>query len=63
VLILTPASLVGQWQGELEQKFFERFDTPSEPDDWLNVTKRSCRTTARARAGMPRRSCGTAGTS
>src|SRR5436309_716968 len=39
VLILTPASLVGQWQGELEQKFFERFDTPSEPDDWLSVTK------------------------
>src|SRR2546427_12237420 len=39
VLILTPASLVGQWQGELEEKFFERFDTPSEPDDWLNATK------------------------
>src|SRR5881628_3208160 len=39
VLILTPASLVGQWQGELAEKFFERFDTPSEPDDWLNVTK------------------------
>src|SRR6058998_2120817 len=39
VLILTPASLVGQWRGELEEKFFERFDTPSEPDDWLNVTK------------------------
>src|SRR5712664_2343997 len=39
VLILTRASLVGQWQGELEEKFFERFDTPSEPDDWLNVTK------------------------
>src|SRR5712691_6493322 len=39
VLILTPASLVGQWQGELEEKFFERCDTPSEPDDWLNVTK------------------------
>src|SRR5213596_3695046 len=39
VLILTPASLVGQWQGELEEKFFERFDTPSGPDDWLNVTK------------------------
>src|SRR5216117_577321 len=39
VLILTPASLVGQSQAELEQKFFERFDTPSEPDDWLNVTK------------------------
>src|SRR5439155_26597235 len=39
VLILTPASLVGQWRGELEGKFFERFDTPTEPDDWLNVTK------------------------
>ena len=26
-LILAPASLVGQWQGELEEKFFERFDT------------------------------------
>src|SRR5438445_591151 len=39
VLILTPASLVGQWQGELEQKFFERFDAPAEPDDWPRVTK------------------------
>src|SRR6266704_2851676 len=38
-LILTPASLVGQWQGELEEKFFERFDTPTEPDDWPHVTK------------------------
>jgi SNF2 family DNA or RNA helicase len=38
-LILTPASLVGQWQGELEEKFFERFDTPSDPDDWPRVTK------------------------
>src|SRR5919108_2242659 len=28
-LILTPASLVGQWQGELEEKFFERFETPT----------------------------------
>src|SRR2546423_935294 len=37
VLILTPASLVGQWQGELEEKFFERFDTPSDPDDWQRV--------------------------
>src|SRR5213593_1227000 len=25
-LILTPASLVGQWQGELEEKFFQHFD-------------------------------------
>jgi SNF2 family DNA or RNA helicase len=38
-LILTPASLVGQWQGELEEKFFERFETPSDPDDWHDVTK------------------------
>ena len=38
-LILTPASLVGQWQGELEEKFFERFETPTDPDDWEGVTK------------------------
>src|SRR3989449_1847858 len=38
-LILTPASLVGQWQGELEEKFFERFDTPADPDDWQDVTR------------------------
>ena len=38
-LILTPASLVGQWQGELEEKFFERFETPTDPDDWHGVTK------------------------
>src|SRR5204863_5966685 len=36
-LILTPASLVGQWQGELEEKFFERFETPTEPEDWQRV--------------------------
>src|SRR5690348_9118939 len=39
VLIMTPASLVTQWQGELETKFFERFDTPTDPDDWHTVTK------------------------
>src|SRR5690349_3103504 len=39
VLILTPASLVTQWQGELESKFFERFDTPIDPDDWKRVTR------------------------
>jgi len=39
VLILTPASLVTQWAGELESKFFERFATPSEPEDWHHVTK------------------------
>ena len=38
-LILTPASLVGQWQGELEEKFFERFETPTDPEDWQRVTK------------------------
>src|SRR5437764_15062793 len=38
-LILTPASLVGQWQGELEEKFFERFETPTDPDDWPRFTK------------------------
>jgi SNF2 family DNA or RNA helicase len=38
-LILTPASLVGQWQGELEEKFFQRFDTPTNPDDWQLVTR------------------------
>ncbi|PYO64062.1 MAG: hypothetical protein DMD28_00155 [Gemmatimonadetes bacterium] len=38
-LILTPASLVGQWQGELEEKFFERFETPTEPNDWQHATK------------------------
>src|SRR5436189_2471868 len=37
-LILTPASLVGQWQGELEEKFFERFETPTDPDDWQRGT-------------------------
>ena len=38
-LILTPASLVGQWQGELEEKFFERFDTPTDAGDWQGVTR------------------------
>lgn len=34
VLILCPASLVDQWQGELESKFFEKFDAVSDPDEW-----------------------------
>src|SRR2546428_5206901 len=38
-LILTPASLVGQWQGGLEEKFFQRFDTPTDPHDWQPITK------------------------
>lgn len=39
VLILTPASLVMQWQGELESKFFERFATPTDPDEWQHAVK------------------------
>jgi SNF2 family DNA or RNA helicase len=39
VIILTPASLVDQWQSELETKFFERFDTPQRPDDWHSMPK------------------------
>src|SRR5260370_5452034 len=30
-LILTPASLVGQWQGGLEEKFFARLAPPTHP--------------------------------
>jgi len=37
VLVLTPASLVEQWQAELDTKFFEEFETPSEPEDWHHV--------------------------
>jgi SNF2 family DNA or RNA helicase len=39
VLILTPASLVDQWRGELESKFFEPFETPMETADWERVTR------------------------
>jgi len=39
VLILTPAALVEQWQGELESKFFESFDTPEKPRDWREVMR------------------------
>jgi SNF2 family DNA or RNA helicase len=34
ILILTPASLVGQWQDEMLVKFGEHFVTPQKPDDW-----------------------------
>lgn len=50
VLILTPASLVEQWQGELESKFFERFETPAKPQDWHDVT-RAIASHNRARSG------------
>jgi SNF2 family DNA or RNA helicase len=39
ILILTPAALVDQWQGELESKFFEEFETPEEPDDWRKMPR------------------------
>ncbi|MBX3134554.1 MAG: DEAD/DEAH box helicase [Gemmatimonadaceae bacterium] len=39
ILILTPAALVDQWQGELESKFFENFDAPTGPDEWRRVTR------------------------
>lgn len=34
ILILTPASLVGQWQDELLVKFGEHFKIPESEDDW-----------------------------
>src|SRR2546423_8027917 len=37
-LILTPASLVGQWQGELGEKVFARVETATQADDWHPVT-------------------------
>ena len=39
ILILTPAALVDQWQGELESKFFERFETPTRADAWHAITR------------------------
>lgn len=39
VLILTPAALVDQWQGELESKFFEEFETPRDADEWHRTTR------------------------
>src|SRR5687767_11660098 len=39
ILILTPAALVDQWQGELESKFFERFATPKEPAEWRSAPR------------------------
>jgi SNF2 family DNA or RNA helicase len=39
VLIITPASLVGQWQAELQTKFFEKLHTPMEPHDWKRMSK------------------------
>ena len=48
ILIITPASLVAQWQAELENKFFERFQTPEHPHEWRNV-QRAIVSLARAR--------------
>src|SRR5437879_9737924 len=46
VLILPPASLVGQWQAGRAQKIFERVETPSEPTDGPQVTQANRATTA-----------------
>ncbi|PIE35010.1 hypothetical protein CSA56_05900 [candidate division KSB3 bacterium] len=35
ILIITPASLMTQWQGELQSKFGETFHIASQGDDWL----------------------------
>jgi len=48
ILIITPASLVAQWQGELESKFFERFEAPEHPREWRTV-QRAIVSLARAR--------------
>lgn len=39
IIILTPAALVEQWQGELESKFFERFEMPEHHRDWHHTPK------------------------
>src|SRR5258706_3602162 len=39
ILILTPAALVDQWCGELETKFFEVFETPTDGDDWRRCSR------------------------
>src|SRR5256886_7887396 len=38
-LILTPASLAGQWQVGAKEQVFERVDTPTHPKDWQRITK------------------------
>jgi SNF2 family DNA or RNA helicase len=39
VLIVTPASLVGQWQAELETKFLEKFATPTSATHWKKLNR------------------------
>src|SRR6266550_1688226 len=62
-LILTPASLVGQWR-ESSRRSSSSASRP-QPIRMTGSTSRrpSCRTTVRARAATPRKSCGTTGTS
>src|SRR5438552_5862337 len=38
-LILTPASLVGQWQGALEATVLQRLETPTDPGGWPRITR------------------------
>jgi SNF2 family DNA or RNA helicase len=63
VLILTPASLVTQWQGELESKFFERFDTPTDAGDWRRSTRAIVSYDRAVGASTRKRSSATAGIS
>ncbi len=39
VLVVAPASLVGQWQAELETKFLEKFATPEKPREWRKTQR------------------------
>jgi SNF2 family DNA or RNA helicase len=39
VLVIAPASLVGQWQAELQTKFFEPFATPTHAGEWKRTTR------------------------
>jgi SNF2 family DNA or RNA helicase len=39
ILVVAPASLVGQWQAELQTKFLEKFTTPKDRADWRRTSK------------------------
>lgn len=39
VLVVVPASLVAQWQAELQTKFLEKFATPTTPGEWRRTAR------------------------
>lgn len=39
VLVICPASLVAQWQAELETKFFEQFAMPTKAGEWKRASR------------------------